>query len=105
MSLPTGSVVATGVLGQRAANAFSARRHGASEAMNLAALALKYAACAGASAESVPASARATAGIVAGAYQRCGLGVESGSRSSLCTSITLRDELGEAASMLFMKAS
>ena len=44
----------------------------------------------------------ATAGIVAGEYHRCGFGVQSGRPSRCCTSITLRAELGAAASILFM---
>jgi hypothetical protein len=53
----------------------------------------------------MPPSARATAGIVVVLYQRCGFGVELGRPSSFCTSITLRAELGDADSMLFMKVS
>ena len=49
--------------------------------------------------------ALATAGIVVGEYQRCGFGVLSGRPSRCWTSITLRTELGEAASILFMKES
>ncbi len=49
--------------------------------------------------------ARATAGMVAGEYHRCGFGVESGSRSRCWTSMTLRSELGELASMVFMYES
>ena len=38
--------------------------------------------------------------MVFGSYQRCGLGVEPGSPSSFCTSITLRELLGAADSIL-----
>ena len=47
----------------------------------------------------------ATAGMVAGAYHRCGLGVLSGKCSSACTSMILRFEFGVAASILFIHAS
>jgi hypothetical protein len=49
--------------------------------------------------------ALATAGIVAGAYHRCGFGVLSGRCRSVCTSMTLRFGFGEAASILFMNVS
>ena len=51
------------------------------------------------------ATALATAGIVAGEYQRCGFGVLSGRPSRCCATITLRAELGAAASILFMYVS
>ncbi len=41
----------------------------------------------------------ATAGMVFGLYQRCGLGVESGSPSTCWATMTLRSGLGEADSM------
>ena len=47
----------------------------------------------------------ATAGMVDGLYHRCGLGVLSGRRRRCCTSMTVRAELGAAASILFMKLS
>ena len=49
--------------------------------------------------------ALAAAGMVAGEYHRCGLGVLSGSRRRFWTSMTVRAELGAAASILFMKLS
>ena len=49
--------------------------------------------------------APATAGMVPGSYQRCGFGVLSGSPSIFWTSMTFRLELGEAASIEFMKVS
>ena len=73
--------------------------------MNAAALALKYAACDGWMAASSAAIASATLGIVAGSYHRCGLGVESGSSSSCCTSMTVRPLLGVADSIVFMNPS
>ena len=73
--------------------------------MNAVALALKYAACDGWMADRSAAIASATFGIVAGSYHRCGLGVESGSPSSRCTSMTVRPPLGAADSIVFMNAS
>ena len=49
--------------------------------------------------------ARATAGMVAGEYHRCGFGVESGRPSRCWTSMTFRAALGELPSMVFMKES
>src|SRR5215472_4613294 len=47
----------------------------------------------------------ATAGIVCGSYHRCGLGVLSGRCSTCWTMITLRPELGDADSILFIHES
>ena len=74
-------------------------------AVKVAAWALKYAACDGWIAPRAAATALATLGIVAGSYHRCGLGVESGSLSSCCTSMTVRPLFGAADSMVFMNPS
>jgi hypothetical protein len=86
-------------------NCAIARYQGCSEASKRRRLAAKNAACAGCSLDKAPAMALATAGMVDGEYHRCGLGVLSGSRRRFWTSMTVRAELGAAASILLMKLS
>ena len=49
--------------------------------------------------------ALATAGIVVGLYHKCGFGVLSGRPSNCCTSMTLREESGEAFSIVVAQVS
>ena len=91
--------------GYFALNAAMALSHASSEAMNAAALALKYEAWAGWRAARSPAIASATAGIVLGLYHRCGFGVPVGRPSRFCTTMTLRAEFGAAFSIVFMNVS
>ena len=95
-------MLATGVFGYAALKWAIAASHGAKDWSNFLALAWKYAACAGCKAERSVTSAFATAGIVFGLYQRCGLGVDSGSPRSFCTLMTSREEFGDAASIFSM---
>src|ERR1035437_877592 len=98
-------VVATGVLAKLDFSAAMACVHGANELSKAVTSAVKYAACEGASAARSLPIAFATAGMVGGLYQRCGLSMPAGSPSRLWTSITRRVELGVAASMVSMKPS
>jgi len=70
-----------------------------------AALALKYAACFGWMAARSAAMALATADIVPGRYHRCGFGVLSRRPSRSWATMTLRELLGTASSMVFMNVS
>src|SRR6185437_6191128 len=101
----TGSVTATGVRGWAALNAAMAAIQGCSDALKALRLASKYAASSGSKDVSSVATAAATAGIVLESYQRCGLGVLSGSPSKCCTSITLRPEFGVASTILAAQPS
>src|ERR1017187_2763755 len=100
MSSATGSVVATGAPGKLAFRALSAWFQGCSELSNVVASVWKWAARAGSRAARSLAIAAATLGMVVGLYQRWGLAVPAGSPSRVCTSMTLRLELGDADSIV-----
>ena len=86
-------------------NAAIALVHALSERAKAAARALKYAAWAGWIAVRSVAIASATADMVPGRYHRCGFGVLSGSPSRSWTTMSLRELLGTAPSIVFMNVS